>query len=114
MSPRRGSTMSAVPATGAAGATVAMSATATELWSGPPSISWDFGDGGTGAGGSTSHVYAAAGTYLVRVTATDGAGNSTSVTRTIVVGPAAVDSTAPVLSGARLRRGCCRPVRGPG
>ncbi len=96
----------AVPATGTAGSAVAMSAPASDLWSGPPTITWNFGDGGTGAGASTSHVYAAAGSYTVRVTATDGAGNSTTLTRTIVVGPAAgQDSTAPVLSGARLSPG---------
>ena len=51
-------------------------------------------------------MYAAAGSYVVRVTATDGAGNTTTLTRTIVVGPAAgPDSTAPVLSGARLSPG---------
>ena len=89
-----------VPATGTAGAAVAMSASATDVWSGPPSITWSYGDGGTGAGGSTSHVYAAAGSYVVRATATDGAGNTASVTRTIVVG-------APrLLLGTALRR-CC-------
>ena len=94
-----------VPATATAGAGVAVSASATDLWSGPPSITWSFGDGGTGTAGSSSHVYAAAGTYDVRVTATDRAGNTTSATRTITVGPAATDTTAPVLSGARLRPG---------
>ena len=95
-----------VPATGTAGASVAVSASATDVWSGPPAISWDFGDGGSGAGGSTSHVYAAAGTYVVRVTATDGAGNASSRTRTIVVGPAAgTDGSAPVLTAARLKPG---------
>ncbi len=32
---------------------------------------WDFGDGSTGAGAQVSHGYAAAGTYLVRLTVTD-------------------------------------------
>ena len=32
------------------------------------SYSWDFGDGGVGTGAVTSHVYAAAGNYLVRLT----------------------------------------------
>ena len=51
----------------------------------------------------------------MRVTATDGAGNATSLTRTIVVGPAAVqDSTAPVLSGARLSPGRLPTGEGPG
>ena len=96
----------AVPAMGTAGATVAVSASASDRWSGPPWIAWDFGDGTSATGASTSHVYAAGGTYTVRVTATDGSGNATTLTRTITVASALVkDATAPVLSGARLKPG---------
>jgi PKD repeat protein len=43
------------------------------------SISWDFGDGTTVAGVTTpSHTYAAAGTYPVCVTVTNGCGSNTS------------------------------------
>ena len=91
----------AVPATGTTGATLSMTASASDRWSGPPSIIWDFGDGRSATGASTSHVYAAAGSYVVRVTATDAVGNARSLTRTITV----TDATAPVLSGARLRPG---------
>lgn len=35
------------------------------------SYNWNFGDGTTGAGVSTVHTYAAAGTYIVRLTVTD-------------------------------------------
>jgi PKD repeat protein len=48
-------------------------------------ISWDFGDGAEAAGTSVTHAYGAAGTYVVAVTATDAAGNPTTVSRTIVV-----------------------------
>ena len=109
----------AVPATGTTGSPVTMSASATADWSGPASITWDFGDGGTGAGGSVSHVYAAAGSYVVRVTATDAAGNTAALTLTIAIGPAplpgppaAGDSTAPVLSGARLKPKVLAPGHG--
>ncbi len=95
-----------VPATGTAGAALDMSAAATDLW-GPVSVTWAFGDGATATGTSPSHTYAAAGTYDVRVTATDGSGNATSLTRTVTVaavppGAPVGDRTPPVLSRARL------------
>jgi PKD repeat protein len=39
---------------------------------------WDFGDGGTSAVQNPSHVYAAAGTYLVCLTATNACGNDST------------------------------------
>ena len=94
-----------VPATGTPGSALAMSAAASDVW-GPVSVAWSFGDGATATGASVSHTYAA-GTYDVRVTATDGSGNTTTLTRTVTV--AAVpsvapvgDRTPPVLSRARL------------
>ena len=48
-------------------------------------ITWNFGDGGTASGPSQSHAYAAAGVYTVTVSATDGAGNSSTTQRTIQV-----------------------------
>ena len=88
------------PGTGT-GAAVSLAAVATDRWSGPAAITWDFGDGRSATGASTSHVYAAAGSYVVRVTATDAVGNASTLTRTVTV----TDATAPVLSGARLRPG---------
>jgi PKD repeat protein len=59
------------------------------------SYSWDFGDGSTGTGSSPSHVYTAAGTYLVKLTVTDSAGNSDTSTETMtVVGPTASFTTS--------------------
>ncbi len=37
---------------------------------------WDFGDGNTGSGMTTSHVYAASGTYTVSLTVTDDLGSN--------------------------------------
>jgi PKD repeat protein/uncharacterized protein YjdB len=48
--------------------------------------SWFFGDGATATTQSPSHSYAAAGTYSVRLIATDDKGGEASLKKTIVVG----------------------------
>ena len=85
-----------VPRGGVAGRTVSLSATATDTQS-AVTLMWDFGDGDQGRGGSVRHVYGAPGTYTVRVTAQDGAGNVMTQTRSIVVS-APADRTPPVVS----------------
>ncbi len=50
------------------------------------SYTWDFGDGQTGSGRTTTHTYARAGTYRVRLTITDGLGRSAEATHVIVLG----------------------------
>jgi plastocyanin len=50
---------------------------------------WDFGDNtGHGNGAATTHTYTQAGTYQVKASINDGAGNTGVGTRTIVVNPA--------------------------
>jgi hypothetical protein len=56
-------------------------------------IAWDFGDGTTGKGPLLTHVYAAAGTYVVHAGADDGRGNETVVTREIAITPPASGAT---------------------
>jgi large repetitive protein len=53
---------------------------------------WDFGDGDTSSGQTSSHEYDDPGTYHVRLTLTDPQGRSASTTQTISVG----QGTAPV------------------
>ncbi len=75
-----------VPVAGKTGVAATMSATATDTWSSPVTIHWDFGDGTTATGSSVSHTYVGGGTKTVSVLATDAAGNaSAGQTRQIVV-----------------------------
>jgi len=48
-------------------------------------VGWDFGDGGTAAGHYAKHTFTKAGTFDVKITATDGAGNKTVKTVKIEV-----------------------------
>jgi PKD repeat protein len=57
------------PYTGTAGTAVTMTGTATG--STLPQYSWSFGDGTTGAGQTTTHVYSSAGTFSVTLTVVD-------------------------------------------
>lgn len=55
----------------------------------PTSWAWDFGDGSTSAEHNATHVYAAAGSFTVRLTASNGSGN-TSATKQMTVTPESV------------------------
>ncbi len=60
------------------------------------SYGWDFGDTGansTGTGKTTTHTYAAAGTYTVKLTVTDDQGAANSVTKSVTVTAPASSST---------------------
>lgn len=46
---------------------------------------WDFGDGATGTGETTTHTYDAQANYEVTLTVTDNAGNQDSITQTVTV-----------------------------
>ena len=80
---------STVPVSGSSGTALAMSAAATDAWSSPVTIHWDFGDGTGADGAAVSHAYAAGGTETVTISATDAVGNvSAAQTRQIVVSQA--------------------------
>jgi PKD repeat protein len=66
---------SATPTSGSSPLTVNFSDLSTN---GPTTWSWDFGDGGTSTAQNPTHVYAAAGTYTVALTATNASGSDTA------------------------------------
>ena len=94
----------AAPGPGTVGVAVPLAVSAVD-WSGTTSFTWDFGDGTTGTGASTAHAYGAPSAYAVRVTATDGSGNTTTEQRPLTVAAAAKsgDTTPPHLTEARIR-----------
>ena len=48
-------------------------------------VSWDFGDGTSGSGASTTHTYSADGTYNITMTVSDASGCMASVTQIYVI-----------------------------
>jgi hypothetical protein len=95
-----------VPGAGTAGQALAYSVTAKDAWSTVSTV-WSFGDGGHATGASTTHTYAAAGSYPVSVTATDALGNSATLSGTTAVvaaPPVPPKPAAPVLSGVKLTK----------
>lgn len=54
---------------------------------------WDFGDGTTGSGKTTSHVYTSSGDYTIKLTVTDNDGNTGSTTTHAKVEQAIVKKT---------------------
>jgi hypothetical protein len=99
-----------VPPSSQRGAAVPMSVSPFDTWS-PVSVSWSFGDGQTASGTSVSHAYGAPGIFNVTVTATDAAGNGSTVTTPILVvqpppppPPPEIDSPVRVTWGVNKKR----------
>ena len=68
--------------------TVFFDATPSSSPAGITSYVWDFGDGtAPGAGQKPSHLYTRAATYVVRLTVTDGAGRTATITHNVTVTP---------------------------
>lgn len=58
------------------------------------SWAWEFGDGATGSGKTTSHTYPRSGTFSVRLTVTDNDGKTAVASKTVQVGPNQAPSAA--------------------
>ena len=78
-------------------------------------LTWDFGDGQTGSGANVTHTYAAAGTYQVTLTASNGPGQPTTnkciseITQTVTVeecGSIEVSNSGPYCVGDAIQLFC--------
>jgi hypothetical protein len=74
-----------IPASAQVGEPLNFAVTATDRISALGTITWDFGDGATATGGNATHAFAVAGSYPVKVTATDALGNASVKSATVAV-----------------------------
>jgi outer membrane protein OmpA-like peptidoglycan-associated protein len=58
----------------------------------PVDVTWDYGDGETGSGLGTNHIYSTPGTYTVRATATNSAGTGSNTAVVEVFDPCPIDA----------------------
>ncbi|HEY5344369.1 MAG TPA: PKD domain-containing protein [Solirubrobacteraceae bacterium] len=118
------------PTTGQTGQALSFSiSTPVSVWKPVRAITWDFGDGTTGSGLSTTHTYTQPGVYTVTVTASDNQSLpfrinpeyvQTSVTRTVTITsppnatppPGVVARSAPTITGASQSHNVWREGRG--
>lgn len=78
-------------------------------------LDWDFGDGGSGSGGSPTHVYAGPGAFTVGVTARDALGFSAAASRglTVASGTAPGGPTPAAAGAPASRAGTPTPAPAP-
>jgi len=74
------------PSGGIVGTTVSFSSQTTAGDGTLASYAWDFGDGTSGSGASTSHVYSTAGSFTVTLTVTDSNNLTSSISGTVRIG----------------------------
>lgn len=102
MQPALSASFTASPTSGHVGTPVTLNSTGADPY-GALSFTWSFGDGGTGAGPSPSHTYAAPGDYTVTMTATDGLTGAMTVSHKMIVNdvPTASFTISPSSAAAR-------------
>jgi PKD repeat protein len=97
-------TITASPASPNIAQTVTFTATGVVVAPGHhiASYAWDFGDGSSGSGVSTSHAYAQQGSFTVVLTLTDDTGRVSTATTTISVGQGGTTATFTTSPGSPL------------
>lgn len=78
----------ATAANGAAPLNVSVSAAASTSCNGIANYAWNFGNGSTATGPSSSTAYSAAGNYTIKLVVTDNQGRKDSTTQQVTVSPA--------------------------
>src|SRR5205085_60238 len=74
-----------------------------DAFSGPSSVSWNFGDGSAKTTGThVTHTFRTPGRFTVRITATDGVGNTSSTSFSVNVSAPANRCVVPRLKGKSL------------
>ncbi|GAB4204615.1 MAG: hypothetical protein OHK0022_29950 [Roseiflexaceae bacterium] len=87
--------LSATPISGTIPLAVNFSASASDIDGDTLSYAWDFGDGTTGSGASTSHTYTSPGSFVARLTVEDSNGGR-AVQQTSIVAIGSNNNQAPV------------------
>jgi hypothetical protein len=82
-----------------------------DVWSPVLSEGFSFGDGASADGVSVTHTYGAPGSYQVTATATDVLGNTTTVTRTLIIGAPTVVGGVPSIGATRCTLSTARTQR---
>jgi PKD repeat protein len=99
-----------LPTGAVAGQAVVFSSNATDKDGDVLTQTWSFGDGGRGGGSTISHLFAAAGTYPITLTVSDGK-DSNSFSANLQVAPDA-PAGAPIAVQARVRDASGAPLAG--
>lgn len=77
-----------IPPAGVVGKKLVFAVAPTDVWTTVRAVRWTFGDGASGSGRLTGHVYVRPGRYQARVTASDAFGHATTVRRWIRIAAA--------------------------
>jgi len=99
-----------VPAQAKAGTPVAMSVGAADALS-SFALKWEFGDGSSAIGAAVQHTFAGSGTFTVRLTAIDAAGNSSTLSANITVLSSVPTSAPPTVSAFKVSAFKVSPAR---
>jgi PKD domain len=73
------------PSSGTTATTFQFNASDSQPQANITDYTWDFGDGTTGTGQTTTHKYTTTGTFTVRLTITDNAGRTATTSKTVAV-----------------------------